>query len=292
MALSAVILLSVPSAAAQVQAGDHPALLRFPEAAVLERVSQTDVLYQLVLGNLRRVAGQVVPERVERLRGSLTRITYEIPGGFNGEDVIEFYVAQAQESGYQELFRCEGRACGNSAHWANNIFGNRALYGPERNQYYLALRTTAEQQIASYAAVYVITRTNRRLYAHVEILDLPPTDPGAGSLVDRLLKEGSVQLDGLQFDEDDGLLSTAPLQEVLRALTENADLRLYIVSHMQGAAAAGELIDRSTRRAEVVRQALIEAGAAAAQIDAFGVGPLAPVCRSGSCAERMEIVLP
>ena len=63
------------------------------------------------------------------------------------------------------LFRCSGRDCGRSNDWANQVFGQATLYGPDRNQRYVARQW--QDQLVS---LYVIERGNKRVYAHLQFL--------------------------------------------------------------------------------------------------------------------------
>ena len=42
-------------------------------------------------------------------------------------------------------------------YWANDIFKRRILYGPERNQYYLAARSNTALAEDPFLALYLIT---------------------------------------------------------------------------------------------------------------------------------------
>lgn len=287
----------LPSGLSQVR--DHPLMTRFSGATIAEYIEETDINYRLMLGNMRRIAGQVVPEQAERLRGDLTRITYEIPGEFNGADVISFFRAQAAQNGYSILYSCEGRGCGNSNYWANEVFDNRSLYGPERNQYYMALRADFDDGESAYLAVYVTTRTNRQVFAHLEILE-SGQDGGAADTVVPEIIEGSLQvllesrrvrLYDLVFDADDRLVDAPGINAAARLLEQNGSLAVYVVAHLAGPGGLEGLLRRSQRRAEQVREQLLREGISANRVLARGIGPLAPFCSEGDCEERVELVL-
>ena len=291
------LLFTNQAVLAQVSAGvepggDHPLLERFDESTVVDSTSQSDINYQLVLGNMRRIAGRVVPEETQRLRGDLTRITYEIPQGFSTADVVDYYRSLAQDKNYQVLFSCSGRDCGNSNYWANDVFGDRSLYGPERNQYYLALRMAVGES-QSYAAIYIITRANRRQLVHVEIIDTagnPATGevaPGTTGLEDA----GGLAVTGIAFDAEDRLVDTGSLESVARMLQDNRSLRFYVVAHLAGNAPLESLLSRSQNRAEQVRLLLMQEGVDGDRLEARGAGPLAPLCSVADCAERVVLVV-
>lgn len=293
-------LLSLPLGAQIPQvapdATDHPLLERFPESQIVEAEFRENVNYTLVLGGLQRTRAEVVPKAADRIRGNLTQILYEIPQEFSGADVYEFYREQMQEKSYSLLFSCEGRACGSSNYWANDIFHNRILYGPERNQFYAAMRTNLGMANEPSMSLYIITRTNRRIYAYVEIIEsggeLPPVDVIESNAVLSLLqKDGSVVLPGIKFESGDRLANESDLEYLVEILRADPELRVYLVGHLQGSDPLSQLVERSLQRARTLQQELVSRGIEASRIEPQGVGPLAPACVARDCAERIEMVL-
>lgn len=289
------LLLLASSVAAQQSENpdDHALFSGFPDAEINELETIEDTNYRVVLGSLQSTRGQVVPEASERVRGDLTRILYQIPNGFTGQDVYDFFVDQMQLRGYSELFTCAGRACGSSENWANDIFGNRILYGPVRNQFYLAMGSDPSGQF--YVSAYVITRINRQILAFLEIIELSgsaeaPTDAGPPFLLEQLRETGGIIVPGLTFGADDQPESDAGLDDLVEALRLDPELRLYVVGHLQAEGSLDDLLDRSEARAQAVLQLLVDQGIDAERLTSRGVGPLAPICVSGNCAERVELV--
>jgi outer membrane protein OmpA-like peptidoglycan-associated protein len=275
--------------------GDHPLIERFPDSTLEEIEVIEDSNYRLVLGTLQRNREEVVPEDSLRLRGDVTKITYQVSQEFSGSDVHDFFRQQMAEKNYTELFSCSGRACGSSNYWANDIFRNRILYGPERNQYFIAMRSGEDAGSAAHISLYIITRANRRIYAYVEIVE---DDVSRGvvsiaspELLETLNDRGSVALPGIVFADDSSLAESADLTAVLELLRSNPGLQFYLVVHLAGDGELETLIDRSTNRAEFLKQQLLQAGIAPERLTARGVGPLAPACDIADCAERVELVL-
>lgn len=319
--LSLVILLPLFPAASVAQSedvivgfSDHSLIAGFADAEIIERELQRDINYRIVLGALERVRGEVIPEDSERLRGDVTKITYEVSQEFSGSDVYGFYQEQLTSNDYELLYSCDGRECGSSNYWANDIFRNRILYGPERNQYFMAFRANAAQENDPYFSLYIITRVNRKIYAHIEIVEPAGTqDPEqiaaiveieepqitqqtsevvATNLLQQLREQGSVILPSVSFQSNDRLATPVDVEPLVSALNSDQSLSVYVVAHLQqDGQSLQELMRRSTLRAGSLRQALIAAGIEAQRIEAAGVGPLAPFCASGNCEERIEIVL-
>lgn len=201
-------------------------------------------------------------------------------------------------------FTRQGRGCGSSNYWANEIFDNRILYGPVQNQRYLAATfetgVPGDSQIG-YAALYVVRRANQRLYAHLDLLALTgriAEEQRAAQLVtpaamqQRLTREGSVVVPSLRFNDSDELEEDAGIALLADVLQRDRLLEVFVVGHLQQSNVDLQTLQQqSLARAETVRQQLIEAGVDGGRIIAAGVGPLAPYCRPGPCGQRIEVVV-
>ena len=300
------------TSAVEVGFTDHSLITGFAYSEIIERELERDINHQVVLGALERVRGEVIPENSQRLRGDVTKINYEVSEEFTGADVYQFFQEQLESRNYEALFSCEGRACGSSNYWANDIFRNRILYGPERNQFYMAFRSRAAVENAPYFSLYIITRVNRRIYAYIEIIEPGGTqDPeqiaaieepqveeasvssaASSSILQQLREQGSVILPGIDFQSNDRLPASLDVASLVAALQADVSVSVYLVAHLnQEGLPLEELMERSVARASSLRQALIAAGISAKRIEAAGVGPLAPSCAVDNCAQRVELVL-
>ena len=275
---------------------DHPLFDRFPDSEIISVEFDEDVNYRLVLSSLQRTRGLVTPESSERLRGDVTKIIYEVSQEFTGEDVYNFFQQQLQERNYTDLFTCSGRGCGSSNYWANDIFGNRILYGPERNQYYLAVRADNGLETLPHLALYIITRGNRRIYAYLEIIEVGGTTTRidiieTNELLATLREQGSVIAPFLNFIADNQLTIESDLAPIANMLETDTSLNIYLVVHLSGSDSLDSLMARSLMRAEFLKQQLQNLGIDGTRIIAQGVGPLAPICGTGNCQDRIEVVL-
>lgn len=275
--------------------GDHPLMDRFPDSTLDEIELMEDTSYRLVLGTLQRNREEIVPEDSERLRGDVTKLTYQVAQGFDGDDVQAFFEEQIQEKGYEVLFSCSGRACGSSNYWANDIFRNRILYGPERNQYFTALRVQQETGSPAHISLYVITRANRRTYAYMEIVEENVSSGiismASPELLEILNERGAVSLPGVQFASDNELTEESNLQAALELVQSDSRIQFYIVVHLNDDAPLDQLLARSKARAEFIKAELVAEGVQPDRLIAEGVGPLAPGCELADCSERVELVL-
>jgi outer membrane protein OmpA-like peptidoglycan-associated protein len=144
--------------------------------------------------------------------------------------------------------------------------------------------------------------------APVEVTEVPlvetapetvilPQDERA--LLARLMEEGHVPVKGLDFEVGGAVLSEASadaLDMLARMLTRDQDLAVAIVGHSDNQGGLTLNLDLSQRRAEAVMQALVDRGVPPAQLEARGLGYLAPVASNRTeegraLNRRVELVL-
>lgn len=290
-----------PTLADVTGSSDYAGFQRFPGSTIVDYRVEESTVYNLPLGRMQRVTGRVAPSQSERFQGRLRRITYEIPAGFTGQEVYSHFRSQLLAGEQRELFACQGRGCGSSNFWANDVFNNRILYGPETSQFYMAstYQSTIDPDLVGYAALYVVTRGNRRMYAHLDFLELSESRAaeqrmglasGPQVMALRLEQDGVVTVPSLTFDENDQLIDDEGIALVRDLLQREGVLQLYVVGHLQGDDSLERLLTRSQERAQRVVAQLVAAGVDASRIEARGVGPLAPYCRPGPCSQRIELV--
>lgn len=159
-------LLSAQSHAEEGDVSERMLLSAFPGATLVDSSVQADADHALVIGSIRRINNQLRAEREVRSVGELIRATYRIPDTHSRQEAFEHAKAQLLAQPGSMLFFCEGRECGSSSLWANQVLGNATLYGPEDNQAYLVMQLDSEPQ--HFVSLYAITRGNRRVYLHVE----------------------------------------------------------------------------------------------------------------------------
>jgi hypothetical protein len=226
MLLLALVMGAGVAAAADVMGSrDLEVLTRFPGAEIVDfRERSGERAYPL--GALRRLSGKLHYEREVTSAGQLTAVTYALPALHGALEVFGQSHGQLREQGAHMLYWCEGRECGSSNLWANNVFGNARLYGSDDQQAYAVLRL-AEPNANSLLVLYAITRGNRKAYLHVEQLDaseaLGEVLPSAATLLRQLRSNGTLDLGQLQGEPD------AQWSQVLaRALSQDSTLRVMI----------------------------------------------------------------
>jgi hypothetical protein len=290
---TALLVGLVAAAAAVVAAGDSTVgVTAFPQSErVQSRQGTEPVTRELVLGSVERVRGQMRVGDAARPRGIVSSATYETPRGSALETVISHYRAQLLADGATPLFECRGRDCGRSNLWANQVFSQAILYGPDRDQYYLAARRD-EGDYGTLLMAYVIERGNNRVYAHVEqvVLVEPLVLDLRAVVLDNLQRQGFAQLAEVPYDLRGGL--SQAVRDELAQFTDSLGTfqpgQLYLVCHLYGGASVADMMQRATVCAEQARSVLDPEGRL--DISIYGIGPLAP--RNGRAESRIELVIP
>jgi hypothetical protein len=294
----AALLAAPPATAAAATAPDRAGsrdpygIERFPRSWIVEYERDGEMrLRDFVMGRVDRIRRELRVEDQLRVEATLESVTYQMPDGVSVDEVIVHF---RDELGGDLLFRCEGRGCGRSNDWANQIFGLAILYGPDVNQYY-----SAREWQDRLVGLYVIERGNRRVYAHLQFLEpgeMVGRDPNR-LLTRRLSERGWAPIEAVTPDTGGGF--DEPGQQVLAGLAEElarfAGEQIYLVCHLYGPEPTAELLSRSQVCAERGAE-LIALGAdgaadfAAPDLQPHGAGPLSP--RTPGNRSRLELVLP
>lgn len=172
---------------------DLPQLPRFAQAQIIDYRQSTDLERIFPAAPLRRINGQLRMEAQVVSLGQLTSLTYQLPLEHSADEAFTAAREHLQAQGAQLLFWCQGRDCGASSLWANNVFANAQLNGGDEQQAYALLR-----EHDSLLALYGVTRGNRRAYLHVELLNasapLGELLPNAATLLRQLKTSGELAL--------------------------------------------------------------------------------------------------
>ncbi len=248
--LFAGLLLAASAQAADVpESQDLAALPRFPQAEITDFRESADQERLYPQSSIRRISNRLRMENKVETVGKQTSVTYRLPRDHSSSEAFDRARKDLLAGGAELLYWCQGRDCGSSSLWANAIFGNARLYGPDDQQAYLLLRL-AEPRQDSLLAVYAITRGNRRAYLHAEQLDadapLGELLPTPDTLMRELKSRGELHLPRLPAEP------TETWATLLRRCL-NLDITLRI-----SLAGAG---------AEAWREALVERGVRAARLE-------------------------
>lgn len=227
---------------------DLEILPRFPRAEIVDYRVQDNVERIYPQSALRRISGRLRVDAEIDVVGRLSALTYELPQGHGSADAFAQARTALLAQDARPLHWCEGRECGASSLWANNVFGNARLYGPDEQQAYLLLQLAAPRQ-DSLLALYAITRGTRRGYLHVELLEANAPQgehlPNAETLLRQLKDAGVLELAQLPAEPADPWLAL-----LARALRLDTGVRLLLGG--EAAPAWREaLIERGTRAARL-----------------------------------------
>lgn len=248
------------------------ALPVYPGAELIE-ASNSDSIdrYRIVLSSLKKIRNVLQPDRTITVKGRSSTRTYYVPDERDVEALIAHYKVSSSEA-FETLFSCQGRDCGSSNYWANTVFKNRILYGPEQFQYYWVGLNSETQD---YELVYLGRRGTRKIYVHHEIIVTEDSAKEPGNTPILFDGAGIIRLPLQQVASDlDGLAEL-----LQRYLDKVADQKMAIVVHdaQQGTETLVQAINRTASEAAVIRQQLIGKGLPEGRLTAHGAGPLGPV---------------
>ena len=241
------------------EAAPLPNGITIDQSAELDKqTAQTVRNYRFPLGAVVKINRDVRIDKEQQLSGQLTRTTWEMPKSFDPNELLERLRDQVISQRGEILFECEGRDCGTSNIWANDLFNNADLYGRDDYQRYFAAELDDQ-----YLAAYAVRRGNRRVYLHLDqITEAEQAVPWLELLVDR----GWVKLPDTE----------EPTLKLLADHLQKNRSPIRLVGHQQGID-QGIAEQESKRLAERVATYLVDrAGVRADQFEVHGLGALAP----------------
>lgn len=163
------------------------ALAPFPLATVEVETQIESPAHRVLLSPVREVNDEIRSETVVRVPVRGTGALLRIAEDSSRVEARAYYRQQLQQLGARVLYECEGRNCGRSNVWANQIFGQATLYGRDAEQDYLAAVVDQDER-RLLVLVYTVTRGNLREYVWVEQLvlgegaSLPAVSNGGGRI--------------------------------------------------------------------------------------------------------------
>jgi hypothetical protein len=223
-------------------ATDYEGLQRFPESTIVQYKRTEERDYRQVLGVLEKINGVLRPEKEQRLAGTLTEITYRIPQNHTPEEAFNHLYNQIVAQGGMALFKCQGRACGSSNQWANNIFRYFRLYGVDSTQWFASLKLNQ-----SHISLYAVQRGNKRVYLRLDILD-----QGSPQIA---VQESALTQGREVVDEDQ------EIDALVVFLNDQPNQVIWLVAHDWQSGSISLQLKRSQARAEAFKARLIAAGA-------------------------------
>ena len=245
--------------------------------------------HKIFLSRLKKISNTLSRDEYQLIEGVLQGQTYKADENASLEEVMAS-LNRAVAQGYEGLFECVGRGCGSSNEWANAVFGQPKLYGPESTQFYWVGKALQTQ---TYWLVYGSKRSNKAVHFRVESVV-----PAAPSLKSRLFAAFS-ELGYLRLAWSDVVGSELELAEALglwctQHLNEpasGAHIRQVALAVTGGdvtlAPSAG--VDETGRLASELLANMTAERGLECQMSTFGLGRLAPI--EGVPSERLDLIL-
>jgi outer membrane protein OmpA-like peptidoglycan-associated protein len=279
-AVLVVVLLAAPARGQDREGSkDHPLISRYP-GAVINGYSQKEFdEWELPLSKV--ADGKYA--KTQHVEGKVTGIHYDSPSNRSALEIFRNYEQALQQAGFQTLFTCGPKACGDSppgeAFPVEGSFGN---YSDQAR--YLAAKRSGPQGDA-YVALWVYD-SGFDVKQFLAVVETKPMESGlvkvtAEALAGDIRRTGHASVYGIYFDTGKAEVkpeSDAALKEIAALLKQDAQLKLYVVGHTDNQGALDLNMDLSKRRADAVSAALTSKyGVTAGRLQALGDGPTAPV---------------
>ena len=276
------VLISCGTAQAQQDipgSRDHPLLSRYPGSRISYYDQKDYSVYYVLEAPPGKSDYGLNDCRKVKLEGKVTRIEYDIPAGKSALEVFRNYESALQKAGFQVLARLTKKDIRDFLE-VDCRFPRIKGFGSEddRDHFYLSARTPARDK---YVSVWVGEGyMGRPAKAAVGIVELKSMENGL------ITARGHVAIYGIHFDTDKAEIkpgSEPVLQQIATLLKNDPAMKLYVVGHTDNTGTLAHNMDLSKRRAEAVVKELVEKyGIDKSRLQAFGVGPLAPVATNST----------
>ncbi|MFT6154827.1 MAG: hypothetical protein ACJA1X_002188, partial [Bermanella sp.] len=258
-----------------------------------EKLSSTREVndHWVILGAIERITGAVQPEADVRLSGKLTNWLWKIPGGHDVQNSFGFVKDQMSDS-VVTLFECEGRNCGLSNDFANQVFSESILNGRNSEQkYWVGFDPNKNTLWLAYGS----ERSNQRVYLYAEKLVL--TVQQASQLSD-LVNSGEMKafLDkGYQIIKPLGelpaRLSSLEIDKLKRVLKDYPTQKFALVVHRYSDIENQRLVNQTQKEAQSILEQIAEQGGFMQHLYAHGAGAMFPRDGQGGRIELVELKL-
>ncbi len=261
---------------------DHPLISRYPGSFIKEYSQKEFDQFTLPLGKLSR--GKF--EKSQHLEGKVTRILYQAPAGRSVLEVFRNYEGALKQAGFETMFTCTQEECG---------YGPVTLYGGKIENWSLTYepRYLSAKLMRPAGDVYVslFAGASSWQWETLYVVEMKPMEAGlvtvdAAALAGDISHTGHAAVYGIYFDTGKADVkpeSDPALAEITKLLENDPQLKLHVVGHTDSVGTLPSNMDLSKRRADaVVRVLTTKYRIAAARLDSYGVGPLAPVASNQS----------
>lgn len=251
---------------------------------------------------------------VLEVSGTVIRRAWQIPAqGLTTLQVLTPLREQILATGFAPLYECADRVCGGfDFRYAADILEAPAMHVDLFD--YRVLSARRDTELGPFHTMLLVSRTATLAYVQLVLItpegvggldinrDETPAEPpkdddpaprpvtDAGPLADQLEGNGHAILGDLEFETGSSTLSDksyASLQALASYLKDRPDRRVALVGHTDTQGSLEGNIGLSRRRAQSVLDRLVSRyGVPGAQLDAEGMGYLAPVASNLTEAGR------
>lgn len=193
--LGLILLATLPAVSAHELFDELQKLPELQNSRVIDTQHSVHVEKIYPLGSIRRISGRLRYTGQVLLSGEKFNLTMRLARTHEADEGFAAVREHLQNQGAQMLFWCAARDCGASNLWANSIFNNARLYGPDERQSYAVFK---DAHSSGLIVMYAITRGNGRPMLHVEqiLAEQMPADlrPTADTLLRQLQEGGKLKL--------------------------------------------------------------------------------------------------
>ncbi|PID42359.1 MAG: hypothetical protein CSA52_03835 [Gammaproteobacteria bacterium] len=245
----------------------------FPYGKVLKENSIKSSDYLVVADQVKWVNNTLRLDSEIRLTAEGEKRLQLIDPGHSSKQAFLFMQSGLEARGAKPVFVCQGRDCGASNLWANQVFQVSRLYGKDREQFYglYALNQEGHHQLV---IVYAIKRGNGRVYLYTEQLTAQTIPPELA----KYFGDQKPQLRSIEVSLSERKLSDIFASElfsrVKAMLDDNPAITLWLVCRVENEAATyADSVKASREIVESAREWLVAKGVSASRIATLGIGP-------------------
>ena len=288
-----LVTCAVAAGLAVIAGGAHANVLpAYPQGSLEEERSIESASRRVMLSAIREVGNEVRAERSTRLAVAGTGQLYLMETGVGRQEARRWYLDQLQARDARILFRCEGRECGRSNVWANQVFDQSTLYGRDSEQDYLVAGLEDENGQRWLVLLYTITRGSQRDYVWLEQLKIADNAvvPGFSGSGGRITGPLVVPWEG---DISIRLDWNVEVRRLVRDRARDPDTRIVIVgfSSLRPEETLEQAVERSQRAAETLSALLDRSGVPASRHILRAIGPMVRATSPARPANRIELLI-
>lgn len=268
--LVSLIAFATPGLAQDLEgAADHPLVGRFEGSRIIG--------YEALEFDEVGVPFEPGAEGFETVEGRVTRISYILPDDASGAAVMRSFEEALKEVGFEVLFACETRECGDISYDVDQFPIPRMIV--DRFDYRYLTMTGAHEDLETWVTVLW-----SKSHLQIGVIEGEPFQSRivpAEEISTGVLETGRAAIYGILFDTDSSDIkpeSAAALTEIAAFLSDAADLNVVIVGHTDNQGSLEYNLGLSSRRAQAVVDALVQQyGIEGGRLQYAGAAFLAPV---------------